>query len=818
MKLAACRVAPVMLLGLLCANSVRAQSDGVRDDLVELLATADMAAVDWQRLSQLLAETTELTVSQAKGCAAFGRRLLSVKQWSGAQAAVAQRMVALGVPEAAISALLRMRVSDWLTDRESGVDEAIALLERARSEYPPLLQDLLARLANLELARGRTRAAVAHSEELLRVATDASGHAKALVVAAEVDLHLGRIDAVARSVAELRAGIAQVDAESRAHWQCRAHLVELELARSLQDHERAEELAAALVTNRAAGPKMRQRARLARALSQPIPERVDVAVTQLAELHAEAVPALRATVHMYWIDRLLRAGRVDEAEQQVASLRASKPLGEATTTELLTLASVELRRGLNPARPLLEEWLQALERAWQRTVDEWRAAPPDEAGVAFLRQRDRQDLLALWFKVRRALGGDAAVACLQRYLEIESQGSMARRLGVGPGSVVEVQELARASRAVVLAYFAATVSSYVIVVTGDSVEMHELEPPTQALLSEHRGLLGGWLPFTDAHFARVAEQVSARLLPEPVLRRIEPAETLVFAGRELLHGCRFEGLRVGGHYLGLAKGVANVPSLALAVHMRERSSADCDHDVTLLVGSQLSDADQAKWNMAPVRLDSAQARAAVGAVHPDRVRMHMGASTADLLAPAQRARLLAVLAHGLLDGARARAAGLLLGPSAADRGGAVFADDLAVATRVARCVFLGVCSAARSASRPGDDGVQRLSAALFESGADAVISSEQDLLLDTAVETFRQLTIELSSGTPLAVALSRARQSIARQHPDQPHWAALCLEGLPAPAMPITPVSRGLPWSAIAGALAIAGLLVLGARRLRAQP
>jgi CHAT domain-containing protein len=141
---------------------------------------------------------------------------------------------------------------------------------------------------------------------------------------------------------------------------------------------------------------------------------------------------------------------------------------------------------------------------------------------------------------------------------------------------------------------------------------------------------------------------------------------------------------------------------------------------------------------------------------PQRVRVLDGdrAGAASLRAPeVGSARVLQILAHGIVDLERERTAGLAL----AD--GPLWCEDVE-GMSAPPLVCLWVCKGAQGALRRGEDGLATLPDAFLAAGALAVVVSPARLEYQALQELARSLHAHLVAGAPPDEALRLARRQL----------------------------------------------------------
>lgn len=586
-------------------------------------------------------------------------------------------------------------------------------------------------------------------------------------------------------------------------------------------------------------------------------ERHDATATLTAML-ADAVPRNRPFVLQELIELHLHAGDAARAAALARQLTAGRPWDALPAPQRVTAIAAEVAAAGDALAPDRRAELAAvLAGVWSRLVVEWRDMPVDGHGVAFLQQKFRRNVLALWFELDVATGAaDAAKRCLARYLEADSLGSAARGAKLAPPTVAQLQALVPRDD-VLLAYLPTEAGAWCFVVTSGDVELVRL--PSSLGLERDAAALRRAIHACDgppsAELGRQLAALGTVLLPASVQTRVHAAAAVGVAGRELCGGVPFECLPwpdAAQPRLGLAKPIAYVPSLAAAaaaagaaaVVDRAASAGTAGGGETMaatpsspaaglrvLVGSAIQPGDRATWRVEPVALPAGWRDAALGAVAPAAVDVVLAADRRALLHSGVAAPVVAILAHGVLDGTRPLQNGLLLDvdagagapartPASVGRDGTVWPEDIAAAGTPGRLVFLGVCGAAAGALKRGEDGAHHLGGAFLQAGARGVVLSDQSIFLDATLATLGGLTRALVAGSTAAEGLLAARRAAWRARPSLAALAAFRYEGLPDLRVhlpPAPPRGPAVPrWLLVGGAAAtLVAAAAAFVRRLR---
>lgn len=818
-------------ISLLLSSALGVQDVGAPASKPEIAALqallSDQTDGDWSRTESRLIglkDWRDPDVVRAVGALAAKLQSRQLRPGSATEANVFDLVIRHGDIRASERAYLALLLAGYLSVQKQH-ERALQLLDQALEAEPSYAFDVAVQRADIHTYRGETDAAARCRQMARSSAKSDVEHLRIDVMDADVTLRLGLVDAASGALRSARARLDKIESSGGADvsYDKKRYLVcELDYRVALDDAESVRDTAAQLLSLCSPMEVFWQRARLAQVVSGIESGTRDAAIAELESLLRDAAPAHKPTVVLFLLEQMMVAGREAEAVAVAEQWRGGRSLLDLALFELVGIGCVVLRpAGIRAMSSTgLGEWLTALDAVWARLVRPWQSAAPEQAGVAFLRMRERRSLLSLWMRTRMAVGGDmAARDCLQRYLEVEAMGSLAKRLGVEAPEVNDVARSLGADGAVAIAYMPSYVGSFVFVVRDAKVAAHEISPDRDWLpaIGRIQRVLGAPdLPADMAQFESDRQMLAAQVLTAPIVDAIADASLVTIAGRELCLGLRLECLPFRGESLGTAKAIANVPSMVVAAHLQRRGLHEADADVELLAGTKLADADAKRWSMAPIDVSASDLAACFAAVDDRAVRIRRDATVDDLLRSGGSRDLLCVLAHGIFDGEQARAAGFLLG-GVAERSGAVFGRDLVQGALQTNVVFLGVCGANRGAVKRGDDGVQRLSAACIEAGARAVLVAETDLRLDDCLSSVSVVTDALAAGASVAEAARLARTQIASHVSHPGRWAAVCVEGLGGIRMSL-PVASSRPASSVypvSGVILVATLVALWLRRQR---
>ncbi|MEO0651557.1 MAG: CHAT domain-containing protein, partial [Planctomycetota bacterium] len=198
-----------------------------------------------------------------------------------------------------------------------------------------------------------------------------------------------------------------------------------------------------------------------------------------------------------------------------------------------------------------------------------------------------------------------------------------------------------------------------------------------------------------------------------------------------------------------------------------------------------------------------------------------GATPADFLSALERAAVVHVLAHGVLDPYRERGSGILLGPGA-ESDGSLWPEDLEhLEPRSRALVVLASCGTAVGPRRTGDDGPTSFASTLLARGASGVITTAARLELRLAEDLTARFHHHLARGQSAAEALRRSKEELGSR--DRARAFALAkvrLLGSVAGPFEHQPLIEGrtktTPW--LVGGAVVALLVALLAKLRRSRP
>lgn len=569
------------------------------------------------------------------------------------------------------------------------------------------------------------------------------------------------------------------------------------------------------------------------------------AVAQLeAALASEALDvdlSLRAT----WLvgDLALASGALDDAARWTADAERLLAGFEDGTHRLRRLQVVANVAELACARGAPGDELAAiatrLDSAIDGLLESWSTALGRRRSLGILDTDERRGVVGEMIRVRARLDGDSGVRyALDRYLELQSRGTIATQRELGPLTLEDLRQALPDGGGLVI--FVETVpTTHLLLVDRSSVEHFERAGSAEIQsLSRSIALQLAELPpstvapaqaqdFADSLAPALAE-LGRELFPPTVFERLSTWSAVTVVATEFLWPLPLEVVTgPDGRPLGETLPLTTVASLPLLVaDWRARASAVAPTatDLTLLTHLSPGDGERARYpSLVAAPVDTRRLEAMTANYGPARRTLHIDppATPGDLLGALESSAVVQVLAHGIQEPGREFGSAVALAPTP-DRSGILWADDVtALDWRPRGLVVLASCGAALGPRRTGDDVLPHLSGSLLEIGASGVIATRAPLELDLAVELSTVFHRELTSGHSAAEALRRARAELAADGPLRA-LAAARVQLIGAPRNPLPPTSLGppaqagrVPWAlsaAAAGALTLVAVLLVRRR------
>ncbi len=520
--------------------------------------------------------------------------------------------------------------------------------------------------------------------------------------------------------------------------------------------------------------------------------------------------------------QLLDRGEHAAAADAIQVAERLLPAGMALDRRL-ALQVFALRHALDSGAPesVVRERHAAAHTGWRQRLELAAAAPVIRGGNGLLFEVELLRGLDQLMRTHIRLDGErGACLALERLLEIERLGTMARTVEAPTVSVDELQRRLAVDGRGLLVYVPAIERTWLFTIDARSVRAFELPTTVLAVDRLARELLfaidAGRTGGDDGAGLRAAEQaITEALLPPPIAELVAGWSRVAICGGERTGYVPFELLRLpDGRRLGAALPLSYLPSLVVGAWLANQPSpAPVAAPHMLLVACP----DAAPTAPGASRVESlpfgaAEAEALTGA-SPEAFRVLTG-SRADLTAIGaglDGVHLATFLVHGMRDERRVDRQGLLLGD------GSVLWGNGLESLSLPHWLFLGSCRAGDGRARRGDDGRHHLSGAAQLAGARVVVVPSLDVAYRPTVQLLAVLHEAVLSGAPFDEALRRARVAVAGTDGEGPIDAFLFHQhGLGA-----EPLVRGegfaancarWVWLAVCAALG-AVLVVLASRR-----
>jgi CHAT domain-containing protein len=417
---------------------------------------------------------------------------------------------------------------------------------------------------------------------------------------------------------------------------------------------------------------------------------------------------------------------------------------------------------------------EALASSYSAFVAWWRESPERRGGVGFLafgRRRYLVDAVIHAELSRGAPGAEAALAALEL---AQSSGSLTRALGAAQVEPLRARDVLCADGAAVLSYLPGRARSHVLVLDSRGVQHFELpagerieaaRAEVEARLAVAVRELGDW---GDPHLGSVLPALRDALLPPALLAQLENADAVVVVGLDSLGYTPFELLAdARGEPLGWRRAVSYAPSLSAAVALAERARTRTASPASaLILAPRMDSACATPWGLAPFETPKSALRSMAEAWN-GRARWLADETATRLELERSEAGVLHLITHGYFDPRRELAAAVLLAREDSSGCEPWWSEDASRASE-ASIVLLTACGAWRGPRRRGDDGHASFAGQWIEGGADAVVLAQTELELERALALAQALHAELARGEPVAMALTRARRTLANAPEELP--------------------------------------------------
>ncbi|MGH9349393.1 MAG: CHAT domain-containing protein [Vicinamibacterales bacterium] len=333
------------------------------------------------------------------------------------------------------------------------------------------------------------------------------------------------------------------------------------------------------------------------------------------------------------------------------------------------------------------------------------------------------------------------------------------------------------------------------------------------------------LPTLQSPDATIDEDARAWLsetLVAPVVARAPEGAHLVIVPHAILNYLPFELLRDdGGRHLIERHTVSYAPSVSSLAYLRRRATSPASDTRTVLaVGSPATqattpaaerDALASIGLLKPLPHSRAEIRRVASMFRPHSRLLEGEAATEEALhAGVDRAGILHIATHALVDEERPERSGLALSPGGQGSDGILQMREVYSLDLDAALVTLSACQTALGREVTGE-GLVGLSRAFFYAGANAVMASLWSVNDASTSALMEHVYTRIREGASIDRALADAKRAFlrgpaARRHPY--YWAPFILTGHARVAMDFPPS----PWITTAAlALGAAGATLAGA-------
>lgn len=530
------------------------------------------------------------------------------------------------------------------------------------------------------------------------------------------------------------------------------------------------------------------------------PSLVDAARRDLEDASIDAPSfGLRKLAEVTLLDLAVVRADWDDVRARLAALRrdADAPAPHVDEQALLAVHAMRLARATGATDDERKEALARLQEAYGAQLAAWKSARTRSGGVGFLNYSSRRSVVGEL--IRETIAGSASPALDETVLEPlfrgEAVGTLARQLDAPAATLDAIRSEILRDDFGWIAFVPAWQSTHVFAVDRDEIVHAEiawcyLSEPLRNDLGDRVALV---IPRGDAaavakHRAAVEREASTwseRLIPPNIRRKLSRWSGCYVTGLELLGNPPIEVLPLDGRPLGVAKAIARVPSMtvALALARRPKIASGADSPALRLIAApELDDKTKELAGRLPaLSLGDASKRALLEPFDGSLVEQHFGANaTLDALrdGASRPPRILHVLAHAIERLDREDFATLVLAGTDDERGFVSPTDGNSWLR--ANVLILSACAAARGPSRIGDDGAAQFVGAGFRAGARCVLAADERIELEATIEFGRLVHRELARGTDAAEAVRRAREQMwSSDDFDLPScWATIAVHGL----------------------------------------
>jgi CHAT domain-containing protein len=289
-------------------------------------------------------------------------------------------------------------------------------------------------------------------------------------------------------------------------------------------------------------------------------------------------------------------------------------------------------------------------------------------------------------------------------------------------------------------------------------------------------------------------------LLRPALTQLDAAvRRLIIIPDGPVHRVAFDALRLpDGRYVAQRYAVSLAPSAGVLAALWRRPRGAGDRSMRLLAFGDPAFAPGADTTEGFQRLRSSgrEARLAASYSPASVVRVREDASEAFLKhARLDPFRVLHFATHTLVDEQTAARTALVLAPGGGESG-LVGPGELAALDLDADLVVLSSCRSAGGAIVRGE-GVQGLTAPLFQAGARSVVATQWEVGDRSTVRLMESLYRNLAGGARVGDALHRAKLESLHRGASPREWAAFVTVGDPLVEVPLHTPTRSGHWAVI---------------------
>lgn len=489
-------------------------------------------------------------------------------------------------------------------------------------------------------------------------------------------------------------------------------------------------------------------------------------------------------------------------------------------------ARLALVRGESAAD--LNDHRQRLQKLLDTMIGNWTAVADQTDSTGFLRLAERLRVVGELTAIATAVDGPAAGLAVA--LQAQRCTTLSRRRQVGATTVAAIQRDLLSAVDGALVFVPCWQASFTFAIDGAGVHAAPLAqtPRLRQLLDDFRVELAALDTIRsddDPQLARtrgLSRELAGLLLPPAIQERMRAWRTVAVSGAGLLRGLPVECLELpDGALLGERFAVTTITSLPLAVELARDAAAHprsanprvhlfatLTPDPEFAARNNIAAADAEPTEALQHLADRAGAHAAV--------RLGAAATVSGWRQACQqdRADLAVLLAHGEQPTAASPPAlGMTPDPQHTD---GLLTPDLVHGLPQPTIVVLSACYGSRGPSRTGDDELAAtLAGAFVRAGSTAVVSSAAPLRLSLHAAIAGSLLEELAAGTPIAVALQRARTSAASDRLGAYRAGQIHVFGWGGAAIAAERTTPRWPWALVGLVLLVGGALTLRHRRRR---